>query len=192
MGGLEAIMLATFAAGAAAFVWAAISWMILPWQHSQFRRFSDEEAVTRVLLDNAPQTGLYGIPAPPDGKGLDKAEREALEARAGERMRSGPLVLLVFQRNGFGSFPVALLRAYLIYCAIAFLLCLVAMHLAPGTLLGRAPILDAAALAGAAACRLPDWSWHGYPLRYALVSLADAAIGWFLAGLVVAAIVSPR
>ena len=46
------------------------------------------------------------------------------------------------------------------------------------------------ALAAGVICHLPFWNWWGFNVRFTLLSLADLLIGWFLAGLVIAKVVS--
>jgi hypothetical protein len=33
---------------------------------------------------------------------------------------------------------------------------------------------------------VPYWNWWSFPEEYTLVAMADLAVGWFLAGLVIA------
>lgn len=170
------LLLGALAGGVAAFVWGAISWMALPWHRATFASFRDQEAVARVIAENAPRSGLYGIPAESD-------------ADADARMKSGPLVLAVVQLRGFGSVGLAMLRAFVIYAAASLILSWLLLQAPLPGLLARATFVCLAALAGTVICRVTDWNWHGYPASYTIVSVADVAIGWFLTGLAIAAVV---
>jgi hypothetical protein len=38
---------------------------------------------------------------------------------------------------------------------------------------------------------VPYWNWYGFPTDFTLAQIAENAVGWFLAGLVLALIVRP-
>jgi hypothetical protein len=38
---------------------------------------------------------------------------------------------------------------------------------------------------------VPYWNWYGFPTDFTLAQIAENTVGWFLAGLVLAAIVRP-
>jgi hypothetical protein len=180
------IALAAAAGGGVAWLWGAISWMALPWQRRTFARFSDEDAVARVVAANAPRSGVYGIPSEPHG--ATKEELAASEARATRYLRDGPLLLAVVTRGGFPPAWKPVVGSFVIYTAAAFLFGGL-VSLVPGlSVIERALFIAAAALAGAFITRMSDWNWHCYPGRYTAVRVADAAIGWFLAGWAIAAV----
>ena len=74
------LMWGALVGGAILWVWGAVSWMLLPWHHATFRAFADEGAVERTILVAAPESGVYGLPAPPTySKTMDKAARAAAD-----------------------------------------------------------------------------------------------------------------
>jgi hypothetical protein len=56
------LLLGSLLGGLAFFAWSAVSWMALPWHRRVYRTFTDEDAVARVLVANAPASGIYGLP----------------------------------------------------------------------------------------------------------------------------------
>ena len=44
-------------------------------------------------------------------------------------------------------------------------------------------------LVGALLGHVPNWIWWGFDTNYTIVMIADTLIGWFLAGLIIAAFV---
>ncbi len=122
---------------------------------------------------------MYGIPAPSD-------------ADADARMKRGPLILAVVQLRGFGPVGWAMLRAFAIYAVASLILAWLLVHASVSGFLARAAFVCVAALAGTVICRVTDWNWHGYSTSYTVVSVADVAVGWFLTGLAIAAVVSSR
>jgi hypothetical protein len=186
---LTTLLLGAVVGGVVAFVWGAISWMVLPWHHKTFRRFRDADAVARAIVDNAPESGVYGLPGPPvAAPGLTAEQQKAAEAAAWEKMKAGPLVFAVVQRRGFESLARHLLGAFGINVLASLILTRLLLHTTGLTYWDRAAFVGLAALAGAIVCRLSDWNWHGYSRSYTAVELADVAIGWTLVGLVLAAL----
>jgi hypothetical protein len=169
------------------FVWSAISWMALPWQRGQFRAFKDEERMAAVLDEQAPGSGLYGLPAEPSyPAGATKEQQEAIDRAVLEKIHRGPVVFAVVSRRRFGSFPELLAIAFAgnLLVSLAF-----AWMLQQTTGLGyaeRVGFLLLASLAAGIACRVPDWNWHKFPSRYTIVAIANLVVGWLPAGLVLA------
>lgn len=172
------LVLGTLVGGTVAWVWGAISWMALPWQRATFLAFRDQDAVARAIAENAPRSGMYGIPVETD-------------ADAESRLATGPLVLAAVRREGFGPAIVAMIGGWAVYALGSLLISGLLLHAAPLPYLGRALFVCVAALAGTLVCRLGDWNWHCFAAGYTLVRVADVAIGWFLVGLAISGIVRP-
>ena len=169
------------------FVWSAISWMALPWQRRLFKEFRDENAMAQAFDEQAPASGIYGVPSEPRyPAGATKEQRAAIDRAAYERLQRGPIVFAVIARSGYPSYPRMLVLAFLgnVVVSLAF-----AWMLAQTTGLGyaeRVAFLLVASLAAGIACRVPDWNWHKFPLEHALVNIASLAVGWVLSGVVLA------
>jgi len=191
----EACMISTLLLGAAvggiaAFVWGAISWMMLPWHHSTFLKFTNEDAVARSLLDNCPAAGIYGFPAPPKfEKGMTAEQRNAIEAESAKQLKTGPLIMAIVQRTGYESIGGKMISALIIYAVASLAMSWLLIHTTGLSLFERAAFVSVAGLAGAIICRVTDWNWHGYSTSYAVVSVADVVVGWFLTGLAIGAVV---
>jgi hypothetical protein len=183
------ILLGAFAGGAVAWLWGALSWGVLPWHHATFRSFADEDAVLGAVAAACPASGVYGLPAPPrHSTDMDKTARAAADRAAQQRMQSGPIVTAIVQRGGFGSVPLALLRAFAIYALTSGVLMWVLRQTAPPAYWHGVAVVTAVGLASGLMCRLTDWNWHGYSTDYTLVNIADHVVGAFLVGLVLAAL----
>ena len=189
---VQNLIVGAIVGGIVAFTWGAISWMVLPWHHTTFLRFRDEDAVARAIAENAPRSGVYGFPGTPDIRsGMSAEERKAAETAAWEKMKAGPILFAVVQREGFGSLTFKMLSGFAIGVVASLILTWLLLNTTGLSYLGRATFVALAAFGGAVLCRLPDWNWHGFSTPYTAVLLADAAIGWFLTGLAIAAVVRP-
>jgi hypothetical protein len=175
------------------FVWSAISWMALPWQRKLFLPFSDEERMAAILGEQAPATGIYGLPSEPVyPPGASKAERDGIDQQVYEKLQRGPLVFAVVSRSGFGSYPQMLARALVANLLVSLIFAWMLLQTAESSYFGRVLFLVLGSIAASVATRVPDWIWHKFPLRHAAVNTTSLAIGWLLAGMVLAAFVRGR
>src|ERR1051326_4182782 len=166
------------AGGTIAWVWGAVSWMLLPWNHATFLSFSNEDDVARFVTANCPRSGLYGLPGPPrPGPGATKAERESLDRAAHARMTTGPIATIIVQRDGFGSVPMAMVRAFAIYAASGAALTWLLLQTTGLSYWHRVSVVAVIGLAAGVMCRLTDWTWQGYPASYTLVGVTDQVMG---------------
>ncbi|MCI0651549.1 MAG: hypothetical protein L0Z55_06685 [Planctomycetes bacterium] len=189
---LANIVLAALFGGLAFFVWSAISWMALPWHRGQYMEFADEDAVAAAIVANAPTSGLYGLPETPKAPpGATAEQAKAAEEALWAKMQSGPIVTAVVTRGGFGSLPrmlfVAFANSVLVAAAFAWILA----QVPAASYFHKVAVVSLLGATAALACRVPDWNWHKFPFLYALVGVADLAIGWALAGLVIAHFIKP-
>jgi hypothetical protein len=187
---LLTIFWGAIAGGAIAWIWGAISWMVLPWHHATFLSFTDEADIARVVLDGCPRSGVYGLPAPPRyPPGADKAAREAIDYAANRQMQVGPIVTAVVQRGGFGSVPTAMMRAFVIYAVAGGVMTWLLLQTSGLSYWERAGFVTGVALAASLICRMTDWNWHGYSTPYTVVCIADHVVSGFLVGLGLAGLV---
>ena len=71
---------------------------------------------------------------------------------------------------------------------VALLLAIVLLSVRSTTVLGRATVTARMGLAAGIAIHVAHWNWYGFSPAYTMVNLLDVAIGWFLAGLVLGAL----
>jgi hypothetical protein len=175
--------------GTVLWLWGAVSWMALPWHHATFLAFANEDEVVRLILTACPRSGVYGLPAPRASTDMDKAERETADRAAHARMVAGPIVTAIVQRNGFGSVPMAMLRAYIIYMLASVAITWLLLQSPQLGYWQQVAFVGVVGLSAAFICRLPDWNWHGYSTDYTAVNVADHVVGAVLLGLALAAVV---
>jgi hypothetical protein len=182
------LILAALAGGAALFVWGFVSWVALPWHHATYRGFADEDAVVRAIDANAPSSGIYMLPKPVCGATMSPEEKKAARERATAKMKTGTTVQAIVVRGGWTGMGGFLVRGFLFGVLAAGLAAFLLEKTAIVSLVGRAAFVTLVAGVGGFAVHSSNWNWHRYPTRHTLVNLLDVAIGWFLAGLAIAAI----
>ena len=169
------------------FVWSAISWMALPWQRMVYKTFLDENEVARLIATQAPESGIYGLPAEPKyPAGADKGQRDAIDQAVWTRLQEGPTMTAVIKRGGLASFPQMLGVALVTYVVVAILFGWMLSLTSGLSYAERVGFVSVAGLAAGVICRVPDWNWHQYPMNHTVVQIASLLIGWFLSGLVMA------
>lgn len=159
--------------GIVLFIWSSISWMVMSWHMTTIHSFNNDTAVTQAIQANAPTSGIYLLPSP---KNYDESKQS-----------SQPMVFTAVHLEGMSSMtkPMLISVAGQILSAI-----LVAWMLFKTKGLGyirRVGFVLVFAFAACITTDVPYWNWFGFDAQYTLVMFADALIGWFFAGLVIAA-----
>lgn len=189
----RSLILGGLLGGLVAFAWNAFSWSVLPFHASTLRPFRDQAAVTRVLQDEAPASGIYALPSPDlDRPGLSKAEKKAARDSMMARSQRGPNAFVAIRLGKLTSVGMRMGRALVISILGALLLTWIVLQTAAIGFVGRMRVVATAALTAGVIAELPNWNWWGFSTGYTVANLADLVIGWFLAGLVIARVTTGR
>lgn len=181
------LLLAALAGGVALFFWGFLSWVVLPWHHATYEGFTDEEDVVAAIERNVPASGIYSLPKPGCGRGEATPEaKKAAREKAMARMMKGPSLHAVVVRGGIGPMPVYMGKSILLGVLASGLAAWLLQKTAIVSTLDRALFVMLVAGVGGFAVHTANWNWHNYPTKHTVVNLLDHAVGWFLAGLVIA------
>jgi hypothetical protein len=160
------LLVGTVVTAIALFAWQSISNTVIPWHMATMREFANNDAVVQAVRANAPENGVY-------------------------HSAQGILAAVALTPNLIDKttlIPQMLGKQFMINLAVAFLLALVVLRLRPTTTLGTATALGTAGLAGSVLIEVSNANWYGFPLPWSTVNVIDHTIQWFLAGLVLAAL----
>jgi hypothetical protein len=137
------------------------------------------------LKSNIGEKAVYVFPAmPPEGQpGMDSYT---------QKMEQGPVGLIIYDPQGMGRMMTSQFVTGLIIDILAALLA--------AWILSRSTALGSSYIARVTFCGLlgifislgsflPGWNWMGYALDYTTAMVADALLGWLIAGLVIASLV---
>lgn len=178
--------------GLALFVWGSISWMVLPWHMMTFEKFKDEATVAQALTANAGVSGVYLLPnVHKHDPGMTEEQKKAEEAEGMKRMVQGPSMFAAVNLVGVGNMGHPLLITLLGNILSALLATWMLLKTHGLHYLGRVGFVMLIALTAAIVAYLPDWTWWRFSTSFTAVGVADLLIGWFLAGLVIAKVISP-
>jgi len=187
----RSLALGTILGGLTAFVWSSISWEVVGWHEKVMERFDRQDEVSAVIASHAPKDGTYLLPMARPDPSLSADENRQAEAAVMEQFQRGPIVVAAVRRGGFGSFTRAILLQALSLMAAALLLTYLWLQTSGLSYARSVVFLGIAGLAGSAIVDLPNWNWWGFSGTYTAVDMADAAITWLIAGLVIAKVARP-
>jgi hypothetical protein len=170
------------------FIWSSISWTVLPWHNWDMKSFTDDGvAITQALQSQAPESGLYSIPN--TNFKIHHATPEQEKAWH-EKALQGPFAFISVNNKGLRwDMKTALGVQFLATFIVAFI---VVGFLKQTRLLhtfAKALFIMFALLSGSFLMGVAHWNWWAFPTTAMWVNLADVAISWFFAGLVMAKVV---
>lgn len=183
------IIIAAIVGGLVVFIWSMISHMMLPiaTMGMHMEKLPGEEALRSAMTEHLPESGLYFIPGMDPALASDPTQQYD---EAAERMANGPVVMMTIAKEGsvgmtkelalegITNICGALVAGLIIWCISCSFLCRVLVVMALG--LFSWITIDASYVI-----------WYGFPIEYGIGQLIDHLVGWFLAGLAIAAIVKP-
>jgi len=171
-------------------MWGYISWVKLPWHFDTIRSDAGVTAVVKDIESHLPKTGGYYFP-PMTGNYQDQADMEAYN----ELHRSGPSGMIFYTAEHREAMkPMVLVLGFCVDVAAAMyasLLLFVALPVLP-TYTKRVVFVASLGIFSILSIRLMDGVFQHFPLRYTAGLVADTAITWTLAGIVLGALVRPR
>lgn len=190
---VKSLVLGAVLGGIVAFVWSAVSWMLLPWHNSSMKSFTNEAVVAQALIDNAPSGGMFMLPGMPPGyERMSQAEKQTAEAAMAQKKAEGPYFYGVVWRGVREDMGRQMGAALLFDMLAALLVTMLVMKTGGMSWGGRVMFIVTATLAVCMIAVAPNWIWWHYPRDFVIVTMADLLIGWTLAGMVIAKVAAPR
>lgn len=181
---LKRIIIAAILGCAVLFIWGGLSHLVI-FIGTGFKPLPNEDKVIETLKKSIPEQGLYFFP----GKDFrhNTAEQELIWNK---KFQFGPTGLLIYKPVGGNPFSpdklvLQLISNLLSACIIAFITSLLLANYWKKvfviTLLGSL---------SSVAVSMIYWNWYEFPTSFFIAQFMDTTVGFFLAGLVIAKIVS--
>lgn len=165
------LILSAILGGAILFIWTALSWMALPLHKSTINNFNNPDVVANTIQANVQQSGIYVL--------MSTLEQEA----------KGPLVFASVYKGGMQTMLPNMIIEFVTLVIAAFLVSWM-LSLTRGLhYFSRVGFVLLFAIAAWLVTDVPNWNWFHFSVNYTLVAIIDLLIGWFLAGLVIAALI---
>ena len=172
---MKKVMLSTVLGALMLFIWSGISWMVLDWHNQTIHNFTNDQAVASAIQANAPQSGIYFMPNMMHPEATANTEPQVFAAVKLEGMSNSMVKPLVYE--------------FVLQLVLVLLVSSLLMQTANLNYVRRYLFILTFAIATALWANVPYYSWFGFDSEYTLVMMADALIGWALAGLVIAGII---
>ena len=184
------IVIAGVVGGIVVFVWSFLSHVILPLGATGLHTdaLPGEAALLNAMKENIPESGMYFIP----GMDLSITDAAARQEAVAAKMKANPVAFLVIQKEGAeGMMPRQLISEFVANIFCALLAAIILAEVGSGYFM-RVIIVTLLGLFAWLAVDVSHWIWYAFPSDYAMAQGVDHVVGWFAAGLVLAAIVKSR
>jgi hypothetical protein len=175
-------------AGLVVFVWGAVSHMALPIGELGIRQIPNEDMVLGALRSTIREPGFYFFPGLDMSKQASQSEQDGWKAK----LKEGPAGVLIIQPQGAEAMSPRQLWTELATNSVAALLAALLLTQVRSTYWRRVAFVTLLGIFGFVTISVPYWNWYGFPADFTMAEAIDQVVGWFLAGLVLAAIVRCR
>jgi hypothetical protein len=175
-------------AGVVVFFWGAAAHMVLPLGTIGVRQIPNEDGMLAAFRGSITTPGFYFFPGMDHSKPASNSDVEAVIAK----IKQGPTGILVIHTitDGEAMSP----RQLGTELATNVVSALLASWLLTNVVLGyarRVLFVTLLGVFGFVTVNVPYWNWYGFPTDFTSAQAIEHIVGWFLAGLVLAAIVRP-
>jgi hypothetical protein len=181
------ILLGGIVGGVVLFFWGFVSHMLLPLGEMGMQFIPQEESMAAAMKGAVSEPGLYFLPGYDRSKPQTKDDMQAHM----DRVSKGPYGFMVIYPAGRDVSLAKRLPIEMgtnVVCAI--LAAILVTQLRPGFMV-RVACLTLVGILASVMMLVPYWNWYGFPPDFTLGQIVEHAVGWFLAGIAIAAIVRP-
>ena len=188
------VILGAIIGGILVFAWSMVSWMVLPYHTQSIHQFKDEAALTKLIKEQADQSGVYVLPfVPGDTLSKGPAEQKAAWEEVQKKQQAGPMVFASVALEGTQyNMKTAMTYSLILQIVGAFIISLMLCCCCCTGYFCRVLTVSTIGLLVGLLGTVPYLVWWKFSLPFTLACAADALIGWTLAGIFMAAIVKPR
>ena len=186
------IILAGVLGGIAMFIWSSIAHIVLPLGEVGISEIPNEPAVLDAMKTSIGASGLYIYPGTGTGPNATREQKRAAMQNYGQKLAANPSGLLLYHPPGAQAMTGRQLTTEFV---TEFIEALLAAFLLSRTRLAgfgsRVAFVTVIGIAAAITTNIPYWNWYGFPGNYTAAYMAIEIVGYFAAGLVVAAFIKP-
>ena len=179
------IVVAGIVAGVVVFIWSFVEHTVLSIGRMGVSSLPNEDAIVAVMKQSIHEPGFYFFPGMDMSKKPTPEEEKAWQAK----YTAGPTGVLVYQPKGGQVFSPRQLAVELLSDIAAALVAGLVLAQISGGLGMRAFLVALFGLFGWLSITVSYWNWYGFPGAFSLGEAIDQVVGWFLGGVVLAAMV---
>jgi hypothetical protein len=181
------IILGAILGGIVVFNWGYVAHMVLPTGEMGVHAIRDEAAVMDTVRSTIQAPGWYLFPGLENCKQASESERQAVM----EKAKQGPVgVLIVRPQGGEIRLPSLLATEFGTNVVSSLLAALLLAHVGVGAgYWKRVGLVTLLGLFAFVTVIVPYWNWYYFPADFVASEAIEHVVGWFLGGLVLAAVV---
>ena len=165
-----------------------LAWMVIPLHGPTVNGLPNEEAIRQAMVAQDLQTGLYSVPFGTDEEMMDPNSDFV------KRHQEGPVFSIFYNRGGFEPMPpLTMAIGFTTDLAATFIVALLLSCTGNccSSYWRRVGFVSAFGIFLALTAHVAYFNWMRFPADFTMMFIVDAIVGWFLAGLPIAAIVRP-
>lgn len=185
---MKRVITAAIAGAVVYYVWQMLTWMVIPVHGPTVNGLPNEEAVRDALVAQDLKTGLYAVPFGSDEEMMDP------NSDFGKRHKEGPVFNIFYNAGGFEPMPpLTMIVGFTTDLAAALIVALLLSCTGNccTSYWRRVGFVTAFGIFLALTAHVAYFNWMRFPADFTMMFIVDAIVGWFLAGLPIAAIVRP-
>ena len=185
---MSRVALGGLLAGILVFSWGAFAHMVLPLGKMGVHLIPNEEPVIGAMRDTIREPGFYFFPGMDMSRQASESEEQAWQAK----VKQGPVGVIIVRPSGGEAMSPRQLGTELATNVVSALLAAFLLTFVRSGYWGRVLFVTLLGVFGFLTISVPYWNWYGFPVDFTAAEAIDQIAGWFLAGLVLAAIVRSR
>jgi hypothetical protein len=173
--------------GIVVFLWGFVSHVFFALDEYGIKDLPNEEGLAAAFKADVPGPGLYSVP----GRGMSTAPAPEKVDAYMAKVANGPYAFIVVYPRGRNVSLGRMLPIEFgtnVVCAV--LAAILVSQLRPDFVV-RVACVTLVGLMGALMTLVPNWNWYGFPIEFTGAQTISHVVGWFLAGIVLAAIWLP-
>jgi len=185
-------LLAGILGGLAFFAWSSLAHVVLPLGQTGIQEIPNEQAVVSAMKANIPTDGFYFFPGygvPPTATQAEKTA--AMQAKAAQHYAGPGGILIYHPVQSLDLKPGQLLTELGTNIIQVLLAVFLLGHTNLGSFVARWRFVTVAGILAAISTNISYWTFYGFPGNYTLAYICIVAMGFVVAGVVVAAMVKP-
>src|SRR5437868_4444790 len=187
---MKRTLLAGILGGVAMFLWSSLAHDGLPLGRIGVSEIPNEQTALAALHTSiGEQHGLYLFPGFGVKPGASREQQKAAMQQYPQKLAANASGFLVYHPPGATlSFGKLLTVEFLTELVQAILVVLLLAQTRIASFGGRVGFVTTAGVLAAIATNIPYWNWYGFPSNYTVAYMSIEIIGFFVVGLVAAAV----
>jgi hypothetical protein len=183
------VILAGILGGIVMFLWGGLWHDQLPVALAGLRSLPNEQAVLATMKANIPEPGMYLFPGLGVADDAPFAQKKAAMKKLEENPPSGPQGVLIYQPVGAGLSAKMLITEAVTNIVQALLVAFLVAQVGVRRFSSRLGFAFVVGLVASITTNISLWNFYSFPSAWVLGQISFLVLGYFLVGIIVAAIV---